>query len=354
MDDDKSLRAEREQTDESLRAEREHTNDVAATHALDVAQEEDARAETALERARADAKLGAARDDADELPREVARSRAREDESVRVARARADEALDLRHQETARTIAKLLTLERERTDRDLLTERDRSDEALANRDDFLGIVSHDLRNLICGIAMIAEITAMQSSEDIRWKTAVLGAKQIQSYAARMNRLVRDLQDVASIDRGRLAIVPALGDTTALVAEVVDSFRPAAAEKGIALELDVSEPATASFDRERMLQVLSNLLSNAIKFTGEGGKVQVGREREGGALRFSVRDTGIGIGPDHLEAVFERFWQVGKGDRRGFGLGLYIARCIVEQHGGRIWAKSEPSNGTEILFTLPAT
>jgi signal transduction histidine kinase len=214
-------------------------------------------------------------------------------------------------------------------------------------------VSHDLRNLICGIAMIAEITAMQSSDDERWKTAVLGAKQIQSYAARMNRLVRDLLDVASIDRGKLAIAPVLGDTTALVAEVVESFRPAAAEKGVALELDVSEPAMASFDRERMLQVLSNLLSNAIKFTGDGGKVRISREREGGVLRFSVRDTGIGIGPDNLEAVFERFWQVGKDDRRGFGLGLYIARCIVEQHGGRIWAKSEPRSGTEVLFTLPA-
>jgi signal transduction histidine kinase len=110
---------------------------------------------------------------------------------------------------------------------------------------------------------------------------------------------------------------------------------------------------ASFDRERMLQVLSNLLSNAIKFTAVGGKVRISREREGGTLCFSVRDTGTGIGPDHLEAVFERFWQVGKGDRRGFGLGLYIARCIVEQHGGRIWAKSELRNGTEILFTLPA-
>jgi diguanylate cyclase (GGDEF)-like protein len=353
QNDEKEARAEREQTDESLRTERDHTNHVAAAHAHAVEAEADARSTTALDRARADAKLGAARDRADELPREVAKSRAREDESVRVTRALADEALERRHQETARMIAKLLTLERERTDRDLLTERARSDEALANRDDFLGIVSHDLRNLICGIAMTAELTAMQSGEDPRWKTAVLGAKQIQSYAARMSRLVRDLQDVASIDRGKLAINATRGDTTTLVAEVVESFRPTAAERRIALDLDVSEPAPASFDRERMLQVLSNLLTNAIKFTEEGGSVRISRERDGAMLRFSVRDTGMGIEPDDLEAIFDRFWQVGKDDRRGFGLGLYIARCIVEQHGGRIWAKSELGKGTEILFTLPA-
>ena len=287
------------------------------------------------------------------MPAALEKSRAREDESLRVQRARADDALDQRHEESARAFAKLLGLERERTDRDLLTERARSDEALANRDDFLGIVSHDLRNLICGITMTAERTAAHSTDDDEWRRAVQGAKQIQSYAARMNRLVRDLQDVASIDSGRLAIAPRRGDTTALVAEIVESFQSTAAAKRIALACEVSEPAMASFDHDRMLQVLSNLLSNAIKFTEQGGMVRISRRREGDLLRFAVRDSGIGIAPGDLDAVFERFWQVGKNDRRGFGLGLYIARCIVEQHGGAIRATSEPGKGTEVAFTLPA-
>ena len=102
----------------------------------------------------------------------------------------------------------------------------------------------------------------------------------------------------------------------------------------------------------MLQVFANLISNSIKFTPAGGKVVVGVGRARGALRFGVTDTGVGIPAPMLEAVFERFWQVGKNDRRGQGLGLYISKSIVEAHGGRIWAESEPGKGSQFYFTLP--
>ena len=100
------------------------------------------------------------------------------------------------------------------------------------------------------------------------------------------------------------------------------------------------------------QVLANLLSNAIKFTGDKGSISVHVESVGVEVRFSVADTGAGVEPDNLESIFERFWQVTRGDRRGLGLGLFISRCIVEAHGGRIWAESALGRGSTFYFTLP--
>jgi signal transduction histidine kinase len=128
----------------------------------------------------------------------------------------------------------------------------------------------------------------------------------------------------------------------------------ATAKGVRLETETGErPLPAKFDHDRMLQVLANVISNAIKFTPEGGTVRVRGERVRDEVRFSVADTGRGIPDGMLEAVFERFGQVGANDRRGLDLGLYIARCIVEAHGGRMWAESEPGAWCRVSFTLPA-
>jgi signal transduction histidine kinase len=115
----------------------------------------------------------------------------------------------------------------------------------------------------------------------------------------------------------------------------------------------AHPVPGEFDHDRMLQVLGNLISNSIKFTGPGGKIAVGAERADDELRFCVSDTGAGIPEDSLEAIFERFWQVGRNDRRGLGLGLYISKCIVEAHGGRIWAESTRGEGTTVCFSIRA-
>ena len=104
----------------------------------------------------------------------------------------------------------------------------------------------------------------------------------------------------------------------------------------------------------MLQVLANLVTNAIKFTPKGGEVRLRSERVGDQLRVSIRDTGHGIPTAMLDSVFQRFWQAGKDDRRGLGLGLYISRSIVEAHGGKIWAESELGVGSTFCFTLPAS
>jgi signal transduction histidine kinase len=359
--DDKDASLEREQTDESLRLEREKTDRVLAEKRESIEEDADRVVEHARETA--DAVLLAAREKADERLEEaapdhtplaaVAEERIVEDETLREERESADGALAREREEDARLLRRLLPLEREKTDRYLMTERVRSDDAVANRDDFMSIVSHDLRDLLGGIAMSATLIAKRAGADAGGQKLVEETDRIQRYVARMNRLIGDLVDVASIDAGKLAVTPAPGDGAALVVEAVDAFQPAASAKGITLEAEIAaRPLPARFDHDRVLQVFANLITNAIKFTPEGGTVTVRGERSGSDLRFCVSDTGAGIPDDMLEAVFERFRQLGGTDRGGLGLGLYISKCIVEAHGGSIRAEGKAGNGSRISFTLP--
>ena len=354
---------EREQTDLSLRTEREKTDRALAERQASI----DEAADATVQRARevADAVLGAAREQADRRLADAARpaaahsdlvqQRRAEDEALLTERAAADASLRRERQANARTLASLLPLEREKTDRYLLTERSRSDDELAHRDDFLGIVSHDLRNLLGGVVMDATLLSRLAAAGEHHATVVAATARIQRYAARMNRLVGDLVDVASIDAGKLAMTMAQEDAAALMAEAVELFRAAAAVKGLVIELEVDErPLLARFDHDRILQVLANLITNAIKFTSNGGSIRLRGQSSGAGeeLRISVHDTGKGIPEDMLEVIFDRFWQVGKHERRGLGLGLYISRSIVEAHGGRIWAESSLGAGSTLCFTLP--
>ena len=361
--DSKRPRPERDQTDESLRTERKNTDRV-----LEETREQiEEKADEVLERSRehADAVLDSTRDKADErldasaagapARAAVAKEREREDEALKIERAAADETLRRERQEHARTLAALLPLERETTDRYLLTERARADESVAHRDDFLGIVSHDLRNLLGAVAANAALLQRQSAAGEEGRKTAEAMQRIQRYVARMNRLIGDLVDVASVDAGKLAIEPQPLNLVDVITEAVEAFSHAAQEKTIALTYGSSEESLrATVDHDRMLQVLANLITNAIKFTAPGGAVTIGAERAARELHVWVTDTGHGIPEDMLEAVFARFWQVGKNDRRGLGLGLYIAKCIVEAHGGRIWAESTLGAGSTFHFTVPAT
>jgi len=349
---------ERAQTDDSLRAERLDTDSALKDDVADAARDADDVVDQAREVA--DAVLNQARLKADQAspsappPAEadaLNEERAQADHVVRVERAAADVALGGVRKEQADTLATLLVHERAATDAYLLTERDRADDAVAHRDDFLGMVAHDVRNLLGGVVLNLELLQPAGAE--REPHVATAADRIRRYVARMNRLIDDLVDVTSIDAGKLAIVPVEGDAAALVTEVTDAFQPAALEKGIALSAQVpAGPLLAPFDHDRMLQVIGNLIVNAIKFTPAGGSIGVRVEASPGAVRFCVRDTGVGIPAGMLEAIFERFWQVGKDDRRGMGLGLYISKSIVDGHRGRIWAESELGKGSQVYFTLP--
>lgn len=358
---DKSAGREREQTDKSLRIEREKTDEAIIDKKKII--EEDADIVVSRARENADAVLTKARQKADDTilnsgtsrapDRVIAKRRVLEDEVLQHERDVADKSIDLERKEVESALRRLMPLEREATDRTLFTERTRSDDAIKNRDDFLGMVCHDLRNLLSGIVLNTELLKKAVSEGEESQLFSTSTVQIQRYAARMNRLIGDLVDVVSIDTGKFSIMPKSQDITLLITEAVDTFQAAAASKGIALNVEGKRDAVfAKFDYDRMLQVLANLLANSIKFTPRGGKITIDSEDKGKELWFSVVDTGVGIPQELHELVFERFWQLGKNDRRGFGLGLYISKCIIESHGGKIWVESKLGEGSRFVFTLP--
>jgi signal transduction histidine kinase len=134
---------------------------------------------------------------------------------------------------------------------------------------------------------------------------------------------------------------------------MEAFQLAASAQGIQFTCECgTDSLVAEFDHERILQVLTNLVGNALKFTGKGGRIALRVERRGDDVCFSVEDTGEGIPSDQLEKIFGRFFQSHGGDRRGLGLGLFIAMSLVQVHGGRIWAESTLGRGSTFFFTLP--
>jgi signal transduction histidine kinase len=354
---------EREQTDKSLADEREKTDDELLKRGA--ALEETSDEVVASARERAGQVLDDARNKADEKLRLTSTShaqqtalkeeRAAEDRALHDERATADEKLARERDARRRALAALLALERDETDDYLLLERERADAAVDSRDDFLGMVTHDVRNLLGGLVMSASAVMRIPSDDVAAKAAMTREGQrIYRYAARMNRLVGDLLDIVSIEAGRLSIVPRREDATELLSETVDAFQAVASAKKISLTTEArSGNLIALYDHERVLQVLANLVGNAVKFTPGGGRIDVFVESIDDQVRFGVRDTGPGIPSDQLLVVFDRYWQRAKAPHGSLGLGLYIARCIVEAHGGKIWGESLPGQGSTFFFTLPA-
>ena len=229
-----------------------------------------------------------------------------------------------------------------------------SKEALARRDEFLAMVSHDLRNPLAIIALDAEAIARSTPDGPDATKIKAWAAEIAASSERMRRMVRDLMDFVAMESGRIKLSTAHADVREVIDEVVASFAPRSGTLGPSPAADTpAVPLLARFDRDRVRQVLENLVGNALKFTGQNGSVLVRVARHGTEVLVCVRDTGVGIRPEDLPHVFERFWQVGQCDRRGLGLGLHICKGIVEAHGGRIWASSAVGGGSKFLFTLPA-
>jgi signal transduction histidine kinase len=233
-----------------------------------------------------------------------------------------------------------------RKERDAVREARR---AVAARDEMMGIVAHDLRNPLGAISLQASlIRRMGPGEKTREQ-----AGSIENVALRMEHLIRTMLDAATMEAGRFSIAPAGCDVERLLRECVAMFAATAGGKQIHLGYaPVEEGLEIWADRERLLQVLSNLVGNALKFTPRGGEVVLAATRQGAAIRFSVSDTGPGIPSENRGHVFERFWKSETGGTRGTGLGLYIAREIVEAHGGQIGVESRPGGGSTFHFTVP--
>lgn len=345
---------QREQTDESLRVERERTDLVLDDTVGAIDELADEVINTA--RRRADELLAAARAKTDRqagrvqarVADQVAQTRSKEDRLLSEERADADDAL---RAERAEQVV-LLSEERSATDEDLISERKRADDALTTRDAFLGIVSHDLRNMLAGVVGYATLIAKEAGGENRATQIIPHTEAIRRAGARMSRLMGDLIDVAMIDASRLSVNSEPGDPALVVTEAVDAFQAQAVAGQFSLVAKIEPPIPiVHFDSARILQVLTNLVTNAIKFTPVNGRITVRLYRAGDEVQISVTDTGSGMPESQLEAVFTRFVQVDK-NRGGNGLGLYISKAIVQGHGGRIWAESKLGAGSTFCFTLP--
>jgi signal transduction histidine kinase len=170
----------------------------------------------------------------------------------------------------------------------------------------------------------------------------------------MLELIGRLLDSARLDAGQaLALEPHPEHLGGLLAEALAHIEPQATARAVRLERHLDADFQVSCDRVRILQVLANLLGNAVKFTPEGGMVRLEATRAQGMAHVRVRDTGPGIPPEAQAHIFERHWQAGGQDAPlGSGLGLYIARGLIQAHGGHIWVESAVGNGSTFAFTLP--
>jgi signal transduction histidine kinase len=248
---------------------------------------------------------------------------------------------------------KRLEMERAALLRNEREARAAAEAAVKARDEVLRIVAHDIGNSLSAVkihAMVLERTLPADGAEARKRT-----EAIRHLTQQMDRLRQDLLDVAAIEAGRLSFEPGETSLPRVMDEVLGTVAEQAEEKGLAVECAFADDLPAVWaDRERLQQVLGNLVGNAVKFTPAGGRILVRADRgEHGEVRVAVEDTGPGIPPEHLEHVFDRFWQARSTRRAGAGLGLAIARGVVEAHGGRITARSEVGKGTTFEFTLPA-
>lgn len=225
-------------------------------------------------------------------------------------------------------------------------------QATRARDDVLAVVAHDLRNplntVTMAVSLMLESTPVERTQERRQVEIVRRA------ADRMNRMIQDLLDVKRMESGRMVIDVKPEAASGLVNDTVEMLRPLATGSTIVLEADVADDLTPVLaDAARIQQVLSNLVGNAVKFTPRDGRITVCAEPIDGGVRFGVIDTGPGIPPEQVPHIFGRFWQARPSDRRGIGLGLAIAKGIVEAHEGRIWVESQVGLGSTFYFTLPS-
>ena len=218
------------------------------------------------------------------------------------------------------------------------------------REEVLGIVAHDLRNPLSVMqSTLAMLQEPGLSDGNRAKLLAVGERS----ARQMGRLIGDLLDITRLETGHLSLEAEPIAANALLGEVAETLRPLAAERGISLSvLPAGDSLRARADRGRVAQVLGNLVGNALKFTPRDGRVDLKARRAGSEVILEVDDTGPGIPREDQSHLFTRFWQARKSDGRGVGLGLTIAKGIVEAHGGRIWVESEPGRGSRFCFTLP--
>lgn len=222
--------------------------------------------------------------------------------------------------------------------------------AIHQRDDVLGVVVHDLRSPLNSIVLQSELLRHPRGQPER--RSVKPVEAIQKGVERMRRIIDDLLDATLLDSGQLVLKCEPVPAQELMTEAVAMHEPACLAHALQLQQSVATDLPDVWvEPTRVLRVFENLVANALKFTTEG-TITLGAKRQGRNVVFWVGDTGPGISENDQRHIFDRFWQVTTKRRGGAGLGLAIAKGIVEAHGGQIWVESQPGKGSTFLFTLP--
>jgi PAS domain S-box-containing protein len=225
--------------------------------------------------------------------------------------------------------------------------------AVRDREDILAVVTHDLRSPLSAIMMMATTVALKAQRLAGGEQVRAMADSLVEIARRMSGLVNDLLAVAIVrtDRSVLKIEPV--PAARLLERAADAARPLFVREDLRFEVRViGEPPVIHVDVDRILRVFANLIDNALKFTVAPGDVVLRVEAEAAGVRYSVTNSGPALSAKELESMFKPFWQAGRGDLRGAGLGLSICRAIVEAHGGSIWAEPATGKRVRICFLLP--
>ncbi len=227
------------------------------------------------------------------------------------------------------------------------------EEATRLKDDFLSSAAHDLKTPLTGIITQAQVLQRRAERDPEAPPDRVGLNRLVEQSHRLNKLVLELLDVSRLEHGSLVGDCELMDLGLLFRVVAQQER----SRWKRVEFHASESVVAPVDPPRFEQVVTNLVENALKYSPAQATVRVELWRDGNEARLSVRDEGIGVPAEDQPRVFERFHRGKNVDDRhfaGMGLGLYIARGIVEQHGGRIWVESTPGAGSTFHVAIPAS
>jgi signal transduction histidine kinase len=218
------------------------------------------------------------------------------------------------------------------------------------------VLSHELRtplNTVLGYSRMLREDDEKMPEDVRQRAL----EALQRNADTLNRLVSDVLDTSRIVTGKLRLAFESCPVDRLIEEAVETVQPTAGAKGVTIDRRVESGIAVMGDRDRLLQVIWNLLSNAVKFTPSGGSIRVEGRRRTGTVEIVVADSGVGIRKEDLPLVFQRFWQAHTGVSReysGLGIGLALARHLVELHGGAIAVESGGiGTGATFKVTLPS-